>query len=65
MVKELCPKGKEQCDPAYCTLRITNTCPFIREWSEILDSANISEDTKYELFIEFVDKVSKHHKIQS
>jgi hypothetical protein len=32
LVKELCPKGKSSCEPAYCTFRDTDTCPFLKEW---------------------------------
>jgi hypothetical protein len=35
LVKELCPKGKKECEPAYCTFRITNTCPFLEKWRTI------------------------------
>jgi hypothetical protein len=35
LVKELCPKGKKECEPAYCTFRITDTCPFLKKWREI------------------------------
>jgi hypothetical protein len=35
LVKELCPKGKKECEPAYCTFRITNTCPFLKKWRKI------------------------------
>lgn len=35
LVKELCPKGKTFCEPAYCTFRYTNTCPFLKEWRRI------------------------------
>jgi len=30
-----CPKGKEECEPAYCTFQITNTCPFLKEWRSL------------------------------
>ena len=32
LTKELCPKGKVLCEPAYCTFRLTETCPFLKEW---------------------------------
>lgn len=35
LVKELCLKGKTSCEPAYCTFRYTNTCPFLKEWHRI------------------------------
>ena len=28
----LCPKGKDECEPVYCTFQITNTCPFLDKW---------------------------------
>ncbi len=37
LVRELCLKGKTECEPAYCTFRLTSTCPFIKKWSKILD----------------------------
>ena len=33
--KLLCPKGKKECEPAYCSLRISNECPFIIKWRSI------------------------------
>lgn len=36
LVKKLCPKGyKTECEPAYCTFQITDTCPFLKKWREI------------------------------
>jgi hypothetical protein len=35
LVKKLCPKGKNECEPAYCTFRYTDTCPFLKKWREI------------------------------
>jgi hypothetical protein len=35
LVKKLCPKGKKECEPAYCTFRYTDTCPFLKKWREI------------------------------
>jgi len=35
LVQELCPKEKKECEPAYCVLRITNSCPFLDEWRSI------------------------------
>jgi hypothetical protein len=35
LVKKLCPKGKKECEPAYCTFRYTDTCPFLKKWGEI------------------------------
>jgi hypothetical protein len=40
LVQALCPKGKEECEPAYCMFRITDTCPFLREWNNILEEAS-------------------------
>jgi len=42
LVKELCPKGKDECEPSYCVHQITGTCPFIREWSDILERCSVS-----------------------
>lgn len=34
--KELCSKPyKEECDPAYCTPRYTETCEYLKVWREI------------------------------
>jgi len=35
LAKELCPKEKKECEPAYCILRITDSCPFLRELRSI------------------------------
>jgi len=35
LAKELCPKRKSSCEPAYCTFMLTNTCPFLKEWHAI------------------------------
>jgi len=35
LVQELCPKKKKDCEPAYCVLQITNSCPFLDEWRSI------------------------------
>ena len=35
LTKELCPKGKQECEPAYCTFQITDTCPFLKKWRKI------------------------------
>lgn len=40
LVKELCPKGKKECEPAYCTFRYTNTCPFLKEWRRLSKNSN-------------------------
>jgi len=32
----LCPKGKNECEPAYCTFQITNTCPFLDRWRSMV-----------------------------
>lgn len=59
LVQQLCPKEKQECEPAYCTFRLTETCPFLKEWYKILEQANIPKDTKYDLFIDFVEKILK------
>lgn len=41
LVQQLCPKEKQECEPAYCILRITETCPFIKEWEKILEEAQV------------------------
>lgn len=44
LVRQLCPKRKKGCEPAYCTLRVTETCPFLEEWREILVEAKASDN---------------------
>jgi len=59
LVQQLCPKEKQECEPEYCTFRITDTCPFLKEWRKILEEAQVPKDTKYDLFIDFVEKILK------
>jgi len=59
LVQQLCPKEKQECEPAYCTFRITETCPFLKEWHMILEEAHVPKDTKYDLFIDFIEKTLK------
>lgn len=59
LVQKLCPKGKSVCEPAYCMLRLTDSCPFIGEWTKILEKAGVPKDNKYDTFIEFVEKISE------
>lgn len=42
LVQKLCLKGKKECEPAYCILRMTNSCPFLDEWRSI--EKEIGED---------------------
>ncbi|MEM3726251.1 MAG: hypothetical protein QXK98_05245 [Candidatus Bathyarchaeia archaeon] len=58
LVQQLCPKEKQECEPAYCTFRITDTCPFLKEWSKILEEGHVQKDTKYDDFIDFIEKFS-------
>ena len=41
LVQQLCPKGKQSCEPEYCALRMTETCPFLKKWRKILTEANV------------------------
>lgn len=59
LVQQLCPKDKQECEPAYCTFRMTETCPFLKEWYKVLKEAQVPEETKYNLFIDFVEKIAK------
>lgn len=59
LVQQLCLKRKQKCEPAYCTFRLTDTCPFLKEWYKILEEAHIPKDTKYDIFIDFIEKISK------
>jgi len=56
LVQQLCPKEKQECEPAYCVFRMTGTCPFLREWQGILEEAQVPTETKYDLFLEFIQK---------
>lgn len=60
LVQQLCPKEKQECEPAYCTFRITDTCPFLEEWSKILEEGQVPKDTRYDNFIEFIEKISSN-----
>lgn len=60
LVQQLCPKEKQECEPAYCTFRITDTCPFLKEWSEILEEGQVPKDTRYDNFIDFIEKISSN-----
>lgn len=60
LVQQLCPKKKEECEPAYCTFRITDTCPFIKEWNKILEEGEYPKDTRYDDFVEFIEKISSN-----
>jgi len=59
LVRRLCPKEKTECEPTYCMFRLTNSCPFIKRWTNILENAGVAKDNKYDTFIEFVEKVSE------
>jgi len=59
LTKQLCPKGKSVCEPAYCSFRLTDTCPFTKKWSEILDEAEVEKDTTLDVLAEFVYKLTK------
>jgi len=63
LVQQMCPKGKKECEPAYCTFRLTDTCPFLDEWHKILEEAQVPKDTKYDIFINFIEKISKEEKV--
>ena len=34
----LCPKGKNKCEPEYCTFRLTNTCEFLKVKRKQIDN---------------------------
>lgn len=59
LTKRLCPKGKSICEPAYCTFRLTDTCPFTKKWSTILDEAEVERDTALDVLTEFMYKLTK------
>jgi hypothetical protein len=39
----LCPKCKAECEPAYCTFQITNTCPFLAKWRSLSKKYSFSQ----------------------
>ena len=39
LVKQLCPKEKQECEPEYCVFRLSDACPFLKEWWKILEDA--------------------------
>lgn len=59
LVQQLCPKEKKECEPEYCVFRLSDACPFLKAWREILEEANVPKETKYDLFIDFIEKISK------
>jgi len=42
LTKLLCPKGKAECDPAYCTFQITDSCEFLKKWRSLVTKYNLS-----------------------
>lgn len=60
LVEQLCPKEKKECEPEYCVFRLSDACPFLKVWRELLEEANVPKDTKYDLFIDFIEKISKN-----
>jgi len=56
LAKNLCPKGKSRCEPSYCTFRITDSCPFLKRWRNILSEANVKEDFPEEL-LNYIAKI--------
>ena len=56
LAQQLCPKEKRECEPEYCTFRITDTCPFLKEWRKILEEAQVPEDKTLDLIINYIEK---------
>jgi len=59
LVQQLCPKGKQECEPEYCVFRLADTCPFLKKWREILEEAGVPKETGYDLLIDFLEKILK------
>lgn len=59
LVQRSCPKGKQECEPEYCVFRLANTCPFLKKWREMLEEAGVPKETRYDLLIEFLEKIMK------
>lgn len=59
LVQKLCPKEKKECEPEYCTFRLTDTCDFLREWRKILQEADVPESEIPEILFSFVEKLLK------
>jgi len=57
LVKKLCPKEKQECEPEYCTFRLTDTCTFLKEWRKILEEAKAPEETVPDVLLNFVKKI--------
>jgi hypothetical protein len=43
LVQKLCVKKKEECEPAYCVFRMTDSCSFLDEWRSILKETKIHQ----------------------
>jgi len=58
LLQKLCPKEKKECEPTYCIFRLTGSCRslILKKWHKILKEANVRKDTKYDLFIDFIEK---------
>lgn len=59
LVEQLCPKEKKECEPEYCTFRLTDTCPFLEEWHKILTEAHVPEETVSDVLLDVVEKALK------
>lgn len=57
LVQKLCPKEKQKCEPEYCTFRLTDTCPFLKEWRKILEEARVPENTALDVLSGFLEKM--------
>jgi len=57
LIQKLCPKEKQECEPEYCTFRLTDTCPFLKKWRKILKEAKVSENIIPDVLFSFVKKL--------
>jgi hypothetical protein len=37
-----CPKGKSECEPAYCIFRRTDSCDFLNRWRVIIKKYSVT-----------------------
>jgi len=65
LVQQLCPKGKEECEPEYCVFRLANTCPFLKVWWKIQKDAGVPKDVGLEVLVDFIEKMLEDKGITS
>lgn len=63
LTRQLCPKGKQECEPEYCVFRLADTCPFLKEWWAILEEAGVPRTGEYDLLVDFVQRMLEDKRI--